>query len=164
MGFTVLRLVGDIERARKVIAKIVGGAGLQGAAVLHHRLDGEGSVGTGKALVGRLLARQGGKCQYLFGEVRVDAEHREGKSTSILRCGVGSVAFLPKEFGRAEERARTLLPAHNVAPLVEEQRQIAVGVNPAFVGSPDDGLRGGADDQWLLELVTAGVSHHRQFG
>ena len=73
VGVTVLRLVGDIESARKVIAKIVGGAGLQGAAVLHHRLNGEGSIGTGKALVGRLLSWQRGKCQYLFGEVRVDA-------------------------------------------------------------------------------------------
>nr|GFC75354.1 hypothetical protein [Tanacetum cinerariifolium] len=55
---------------------------------------------------------------------------------------VGGVAFLPQKLGGAQEEARAHFPAYHVGPLVDEQRQVAVALNPVFVSAPDDGLRG----------------------
>jgi len=50
------------------------------------------------------------------------------------------VPLLPEELPCAQEEARTEFPAHDVGPLVVEQRQVAVGLDPAGVRRPDDGL------------------------
>ena len=59
--------------------------------------------------------------------------------------------LLPQELGRPQEQARTHLPTHHVSPLVAKNRQVAVRLNPIFIGIPDNGLGGRADDQLLLE-------------
>ena len=64
------------------------------------------------------------------------------------------------------------LPADHVGPLVAEDGEVAVGLNPVFVGAPDDGLGGGADDELLFELGggvdddtrTVGVVHEAVVG
>ena len=68
-----------------------------------------------------------------------------------LAGGVGGVAFLPEELGGAEEHAGTHLPAHDIGPLVAEDGQIAVGLNPVLIGAPDDGFGGGAHDEFFFE-------------
>ena len=67
------------------------------------------------------------------------------------------VALLPQELARAQEEARPHLPAHDVRPLVVEERQVAVALDPALVGAPDDRLDGGPDGERLLELLAAAV-------
>ena len=46
------------------------------------------------------------------------------------------MTFLPQEFGGAQEDSRSQLPSHDVRPLVEQQRQIAVTVDPLAMYSP----------------------------
>ena len=65
---------------------------------------------------------------------------------------MGGVPFLPEELGRAQEQPGAHLPADDVAPLIDEQRQIAIALDPVLVGVPDDRLGGGPDDQRLFEL------------
>ena len=65
---------------------------------------------------------------------------------------MGGVPLLPEELARAEEEPSAHFPAHDVAPLVAEQREIAPGVDPVLVRIPDHRLGGGADDQLLVEL------------
>ena len=65
---------------------------------------------------------------------------------------MGCMTLLPEELARAEEETGAHLPAHDVAPLIAEQREVAPGVDPILVRIPDHGLRGGADDQLLVEL------------
>ena len=79
-----------------------------------------------------------------------------------LFCGfVRGVSFLPEELGRPQERPRHLLPAHDVRPLVEQDRQIAPRLDPLGVHRADDRFGCRADDQLLLELLAAAVRHIR---
>ena len=70
----------------------------------------------------------------------------------LLGRGVGGVAFLPEELGGAEEQPGAHLPADDVGPLVDEQRQVAVALDPLLVGVPDDGFGRGADDERLFQF------------
>ena len=102
-------------------------------------------------------------------------EHLLRLGNRLVLGRVGGVALLPEELGGAEEEARAHFPAHHVGPLVHQQRQVAVALDPVLVGLPDDGLRRRADDELLLELgvrvhdhalavgivLEAVVGHHR---
>jgi hypothetical protein len=70
---------------------------------------------------------------------------------------MGRVAFLPVELERAQEQAGAHFPAHNIAPLVNQNRQIAVRFNPLGIHRTDDGFRGGADNQRFFQLFTTAV-------
>jgi len=70
---------------------------------------------------------------------------------------VRGVPFLPEELGRAQERARHLLPADDVGPLVDQDGQIAPRLHPFGVHRPDDRFRCRTDDQPLLELFAAAM-------
>ncbi len=72
---------------------------------------------------------------------------------------MGRVAFLPEEFGRAQEHACAHFPPHHVSPLVDQNRQVAVGCDPILICVPDDGFGCGAYDQFLFE-TGIGVDHH----
>ena len=76
-----------------------------------------------------------------------------------MRC----VAFLPKELGRAEEETGTHLPAHDVRPLVHQDGQVAVALDPFGIHVIDDRLGGRPDHIRLFELLAACLSHHRKF-
>ena len=72
---------------------------------------------------------------------------------------MGGVTFLPQELAGAQEQTCTHLPAHDVAPLVDNQWQVAIRMYPVFEGVPDDGLGCGTYDEFLLELG-GWVNHH----
>ena len=148
-----------LESLGEVLPQEVAGAGLEGLAVLHHGLDAEGVERTGKTLVGALMALDDGHGHILLGKLGIHIEHLAGLGLGILAGGMGGVAFLPEELGRAEEHAGAHLPAHHVGPLVAEDGQVAVGLDPVLVGAPDDGLGGGAHNELFLELGR-GVDHH----
>ena len=92
----------------------------------------------------------------------------------ILR-GVSGVTFLPKEFSRAQEQACAHLPTHDVGPLVHQQGQVAVALDPVLVGVPNDGLGRRTNNQLFLQtgvrihdhpfsvgvVLQAVVGHHR---
>ena len=59
------------------------------------------------------------------------------------------VAFLPEEFRGAQEQARAHFPADDVGPLVDQDRQIAIGLHPLRVARADDRLGGWPNDQRL---------------
>ena len=72
------------------------------------------------------------------------------------------VAFLPQEFGGAQEHARAQLPADDVGPLVHQHGQIAPALNPLGEEVADDGFRRGPDDVGLFERLAAGDGDHGQ--
>ena len=147
-----------VERLGEVLAQEVRRTALQRLAVLHQRLDGERVLGARETLVGRLVAHDHGQRHPLLGEFLVNADHLFGLLDSLLARGVRRVALLPQELGRTQEQARAHLPAHDVGPLVAEDRQVAVGLNPVLIGVPDDRLRRRAHDQLLFELGV-GIDH-----
>src|SRR5439155_20620784 len=56
------------------------------------------------------------------------------------------------------------LPAHDVGPLVQQERQVAVALHPLREVGVDHRLARGPHDRGLLELLAAGVGDHRELG
>ena len=146
---------GDVEGAGEAVAEVVGGAGLQGLAVMHHALDGVGGLGAVELLLLGLLAPGHGHGQHVFAEVGVDVQHALGLLHGLLGGGVHGVALLPEEFAVAQEGAGGLLPAQHAAPLVVHLGQVPVGLDDIFIVLAEQGLGGGTDAVALLELVAA---------
>ena len=143
----------DVLRFGEVLAQEVGGAGLQGFLVLHHGFNTQRFEGAGEAFVFGLGALDDGHGHDGLGEVGVDAVHLFGFFNRFGFGGVGGVAFLPEELGGAQEQARAEFPAHDVGPLVDQQRQVAVALDPFGEAGADDGFAGGADDEGFVQLA-----------
>ncbi len=152
----------DVERAREVLPQEVAGAGLQRLAILHHRLDRVAGDGPGELLALALATGEHGDRGLVHRKIRVDAEHPQRLFHRLVARRVRGVAFLPEELRRAQEQARPHLPAHHVGPLVDEQRQVAVRLNPLGIHVPDDRLRRGAHDQPLLQFGASANGDDRQ--
>src|SRR5437764_4590900 len=78
--------------------------------------------------------------------------HIEHTLSFFARFGfafVNGVSFLPKELSCAEENAGPHLPANDVAPLIDQDRQIAIALDPLRVARADDCFRSRPNDQWL---------------
>ena len=121
----------DLEGPGEVLAQLVAGAHLQGLAVAHHRLAGEGVDGAGEALPAGLAALEHGDREHLDHEVAVDLVQdllRVGRR--VLVRGVGGVALLPEELAGAQEQAGAQLPADDVVPRVP-----AAAAGPGRTGS-----------------------------
>ncbi|MPM05252.1 hypothetical protein SDC9_51540 [bioreactor metagenome] len=138
--------------------------GLKGFSVAHHGFAGIGVVCSGEALSLRLFPfhyRQGKNVPHY---PCVNPQHFQGLFHSLLPGAVGCVPFLPEEFRRPEEQPGTLLPAHDVRPLVDEDGKVSPGLDPFAVHVTDDRLRRGADHQGLLEDFSAGMGNHGALG
>src|ERR1039457_65343 len=74
------------------------------------------------------------------------------------------VALLQEDLGGAHEQPRAVLPADDVAPLVDLHREITPRVDPVGVHGADDGLAGRTHRQPLLELLAAAAGHPGDLG
>ena len=157
-------MVFDVKRLGKVLAEVVAGAGLQGLAISHHRFDGVGLDRSGKLLTLRLFTLDHRKSHVVFGEAGVDLEHAQGFLVGLFLRGVGGMTLLPQELRGPQEETGSHLPTHDIGPLIDQQRQITVGLNPIAVGIPDDCLRSGTDDVRLFQFLATSVGDHGQFG
>jgi hypothetical protein len=100
----------------------------------------------------------------ILGDFAVHLEDVEGFLLRFLGGRVEGVALLPEELGGAQERTRHLLPAQDVAPLVEQHRQVAPRLDPLRVHRADHGLGRRADRERLFELFTAADGHPGALG
>jgi hypothetical protein len=87
-----------------------------------------------------LRAGQDGNGERLVEAVPVDAEHLQGLLTRLAGRSVDGVALLPEKLGGAQKGPGDHLPAHDVAPLVYEEGQIPVALDPVPVEVADDAL------------------------
>lgn len=154
----------DVKGAGEVLPQVVAGARLEGLAVFHQGLNGGGVDGPGELLLLGLQALNHGDGGVLPGEAGVDGEHPPHLLLRLLPGGVGGVPLLPQKLARAKERPRAHLPAHHVAPLVQELGQVAPAPDPLGPHVADDRLRGGADRQGLLQLLAPRVGDHGELG
>ena len=67
------------------------------------------------------------------------------------------MALLPEKFRGAQEGTRRLFPPQHAAPLVELERQVAIGLHPARIHRADDCLRSRADRQAFLQRLRAAL-------
>ena len=143
---------GDVKGLGKVLPEEVGSTALKGLTILHQSLDGIGLYGSSEAFVGTLYPDVDRDSEEVACEVSVDIDHTYCLFFGLLTGSVGGVPFLPEELSRAEEEARAHLPADDIRPLIAEDGEVTIGLYPALVGVPDNGLRGRTYDEFLLEL------------
>src|SRR5579885_2105371 len=77
---------------------------------------------------------------------------------------MGGMALLPEKFGGAQEQGGAFLPAHHVVPLIDEQRQVAVALDPFSEAMADNGLARRANGERLLQLFAASTRNPGHFG
>ena len=155
----------DVEGLGEVLAQLVAGAHLQGLAVAHHGLARHGVDGAGEAVVAGLDAEELGHGEHVHHEVGVGVVQDPGRvGAGVGLGGVGGVALLPEELGGPQEQPGSQLPAHDVAPHVQQQRQVAVALGPLGHELADDRLGRGPHDDGLLELLATAVGDHGQLG
>ena len=149
-------------------------AGLQGLAILHHGFDAVGFDRAREPLALGLDALDDRHRHVIFGEGGVDVEDFQRLFDRLVFRGVGRVAFLPEEFGRAEKQPGAKFPADDVGPLVDQNRQVAVRLHPTGIHLADNHLARRPHDQRLLELAgrpqatfavrfESMMRHHRTF-
>ena len=155
------RLERHVERLGEVLAEVVAGAGLEGAVVLHQRFGGVGTERAGELLGVGLEAGEHRHRHPLLHESPVHSQHLSRLRLGLGLGGVGGVPFLPEELGGAEEEAGAHLPPDHVAPLVDEEREVAVALDPLREHRVDDRLGGRTDHQGLLEHLPPADRHHR---
>lgn len=115
----VLVLEHHIKGFGEVLAKVVGGAGLEGFAVGHDVFAGGSVDGAGELFGLGFEAFDHGDGHQFFVSFSVEVECIEDLLPTFFVGGVRSVCFLPEEFGTADERIGALFPADDVVPLVE---------------------------------------------
>ena len=130
----------------------MGGAGLQCFAVLHEGLDTVGVEGAAETFVRRFHTHDDGDSHVFLRKIGINMDHFVGFFQSFLACGVSGVTLLPQELSSTEEEAGAHLPTNHISPLVAEDGQVAVRLNPIFVGIPNDGLGSRAHDELLLQF------------
>ncbi len=149
----------------EVLAQLVAGAHLQRLAVAHHPLARPGARGAGEALARRLVPREHRHAQHIDHGREVDVvEDAQRVGQRVLLGGMRRVPLLPQELAGAQEEPGPQLPAHDVGPLVDQERQVAVALHPLGEEAVDHRLAGGADDQRLFELLAAAVRDDGQLG
>ena len=141
-----------VERLSEVLAQKMAGTGLQGLAILHQRLNAVRVLGPGKPFIGGFYAFHHGQGHVLLGKLGVHVEYLASFGHGFFGGSVGGVALLPQKLGGAQKQAGTHFPTHHVGPLVNEQWQVAVALNPVFVSAPDNGFRCRTHNKLFLEL------------
>ena len=86
--------------------------------------------------------------------VHVNGTLRQGDFLYGLGLGgMNRMPLLPEKFRGAQKEPGPQLPTNHVGPLVDQDRQIPIGLNPLGIGLTDDRLTGRPDDQGLLQLA-----------
>ena len=129
-----------IEALSEVLSQEVAGSALESLAILHHGLDGVSILGTCEALCLALHTLDHGHCHIVLSEVGIHIQHLLSLCYCLFLSGMSRMTFLPQELCSAKEQACTHLPAHHVSPLIHQDRQIAITLDPVLIGVPNDGL------------------------
>ena len=65
--------------------------------------------------------------------------------------GVRRVAFLPKELRRTKEQPCSHLPADDIRPLIDQNRQVAIRLHPASIACSNNRFAGWSHDIGFFE-------------
>ena len=134
-------------------------ARLQRAAVAHQRLNRVRAKRAGELLALALAALDDRHRHLGFEHVLVEMQDLDRLVLGFRLGLVRRVPFLPQKLRRPQERPRHFLPADDVRPLVDQDRQVAPRLDPLGVHRADDRFRCRTDDELLLELLAARMRH-----
>src|SRR5204863_6481562 len=112
--------------SRKILAEKMRSARLDRLPVLNHRFDTECLDGARKTLALGFLATEHRDCEMIAHESFIDVEHL---LRLLTRFGLGfmhGMPLLPEKFRGAQKETGPHLPADDVGPLVDQDRQITI--------------------------------------
>ena len=151
-AFPLIAEVDDVLCPGEVLAQEVGSSGLQCFSVLHHRLDAKRVVGTGESLGLGLAPTEHGHRHPVFAEVGIHIEHPRSMFNRLVGRCVRGMPFLPEKLGGTEKEPGPHLPTNDVRPLVDQQRQIPIRLDPAGECFPDDRLGSRPNHEWFIQF------------
>src|SRR5437588_390028 len=154
------RLVLHGERLGEVLPQVVRRPRLERLVVLHQRLQRVRAQRARELLALRLQPGDHRHRHPLLLERAVHAEHLSRLGLRLRLGRVRGMSLLPQKLGGAEKQPGPTPPAHDVASLVQEQRQVAVALNPLREHRVDDRFGRGPHHERLLERRRR-VGHHR---
>ena len=155
MGFlTLTRLESDASSFCEIGAEIMRCSSLQGLAILHHRFDRPSFNRAGEAFILRLLARDHRHGEIFFSTGPIHLKRALCLFESILARFMRRMPLLPKKFTGAQEHPCAHFPAHDVSPLIGEQRQVAPALNPARHCIANNGFRSWPYNQRLFKFCS----------
>ena len=154
----------DLERLGEVLSEKMRRAALQCAPVAHHAFDRVGLVGAGESF-GRALASDDQRNrEELLDELAIHFEHPERLALRFLGRGMRGMPLLPEKFRGAQEQARAHFPSHDVAPLIDHHRQVAMRLIHCANMWLMIVSEVGPHDQRLFELLAAAVGDDGELG
>ena len=124
---------------------------MQGFTILHHSLNAIGINGTGKFIIFRLASFYNRHSQIIFTNLAINIEHLYGFFFSLFSTGMSSMSLLPQKLSCAQKQSRTHFPAHNISPLINQNRQIAIRLNPFCKTVGNNGLGSRANNQRFFQ-------------
>ena len=92
-----------------------------------------------------------GIAMYSSAKLGVDVEHQPRFFQRFLLGGMRGVALLPQELGGSQEHPRPHLPPHDVGPLIDQNRQVAIRLDPPGIHGADNRLAGRPHHVGLLQ-------------
>ena len=137
------------------------GRTLKGFTILHHRFHSVGRQSTRKLLSLRFLAGNYWNRQIVLLKASIHLQHLECLFLSFFIGFMGSVSLLPKELRSPEKKSGSLFPTHHVSPLVDQNRQISIAIDPLRIHVANHCFGSWTDDQWLFQFFTSPNGHHR---
>ena len=135
----------------KVLAKEMRGASLDRFPVLGHRFDRRRLDSARKFFALGFFAGKNRDGAIIAHKSFIDAEHAKRFFARFPLGLVHGVPFLPQEFRSAQEQSGPHFPAHNIGPLIDQDRQVAIRLHPLRVGCANDCLRRRPNNQWLVQ-------------
>ena len=142
----------DVLGLGECLTQEVAGSGLQCFSILHHRFDADGVHRAGESLSRTFVSRHHRHRHHVFREAGVHLEHFHGFFAGFFFARVHRMTFLPEELSRSQEKSSPQFPTHHVCPLVDQQRQIAIALDPLAEHGTNDGFTGRTNDQRFIQL------------
>ncbi|MPM68296.1 hypothetical protein SDC9_115227 [bioreactor metagenome] len=119
-----------IKHLCKILPQIMRGSCLQSLAVMHHSFHGIGLVGSRKPFLLTLFPQYNRHGQFILCYLSVNLKHPQGFFLCFLFSCMNCMSFLPQEFSSSQEWPGSLFPSYNIAPLIDKNRYIPIGLNP----------------------------------
>ena len=125
---------------------------LKRATILHHRFNAIRIDCSWKTLPISLASLQNRHRHPSFCKVGVDLEHFHSLFNSFFTRGMSRMTFLPKKFRCPQKKSSPHFPPNNIRPLIDQQRQIAITLNPLCIRCTDDRFRSWSNNKWFFQF------------
>jgi hypothetical protein len=151
----------NLEHLGKVLAKAVGGSGLNTSTRSRHKgFNSGGVISSREFFIFSLFAGNDRNSQQFFIDFLVEIQNVHDFSGSFFFGSKDSVTFLPEEFSGSDKGCGLFeFPSDHICPLVELQRKISMGSNPVGVRRVHNGFRGRSNGDGFLQSRLARFSY-----